>query len=384
VSVVPRTSRDRVHRGLRRVLESRVVGALASPHGIDHYLVTAGAMWATARPPARIVAVAHTTPGTVTLALRPGAGWPAHTPGQHVAVTVPLGGARRTRCFSISSSPHRTDGLVELTVKANGSGGVSDHLVQRAQPGDTLELSAPAGDFVLPADRPPHIVLVSGGSGITPVLSMLRALADEGALQAVSFLHYARTPADVIAAGDLAAIARRRPDWRVVVAHTGGECGHGVGATRRNGNAVPAGRFDPGHLDALLPGATEAPAWVCGPAGLAEAVDAAWRAAGSAAPVRAERYQLGVIAPSGATGARVRFTASGVEVADDGRPLLVQAEACRLTPAYGCRAGQCHTCIRRKPTGAVRDVRTGDVHDEPDVLVQLCVSVPEGNVEIDL
>jgi ferredoxin-NADP reductase len=371
VSVVPRTSRDRVHRGLRRVLESRVLGALASPHGIDHYLVTAGATWATARPPARIVAVAHTTPGTVTLALRPRPGWPGHAPGQHVAVTVPLGGARRTRCFSISSSPHRTDGLVELTVKANGTGGVSDHLVRRAQPGDTVELSAPAGDFVLPADRPPHIVLVSGGSGITPVLSMLRTLADEGAPQVVSFLHYARTPADVIAGGELTAIACRRPDWRVVVAHTGGQ-------------AAPSGRFHPGHLDALLPGPTEAPAWVCGPAGLAEAVEAAWRAAGSAAPVRVERYQLGVIAPAGATGALVRFTASGVEVDDDGRPLLVQAEACGLTPAYGCRAGQCHTCIRRKPTGAVRDVRTGDVHDEPDVLVQLCVSVPEGNVEIDL
>ena len=123
---------------------------------------------------------------------------------------------------------------------------------------------------------------------------------------------------------------------------------------------------------------------MCGPAGLAEAVEAAWRNAGSAAPVHVERYQLGLHGPAGETGARVRFTASGVEVPDDGRPLLLQAEACGLTPAYGCRAGQCHTCVRRKPTGAVRDVRTGDLIDEPDVLVQLCVSVPDGNVEIDL
>jgi len=379
VSVVVRSSRDRVHRGLRRVLESRVVGALASPHGIDHYLVTAGATWATARPPARIVSVGHATPGTVTLVMRPGAGWPVHSPGQHVTVTLPLGGARRTRCFSVSSSPHRTDGLVELTIKANGAGGVSDHLVRRAQAADVLELSAPAGDFVLPAERPCHVVLVSGGSGITPVLSILRALADEDAPQQVSFLHYARRPADVIAADDLAAIARRRPDWRVVVAHTAAG-----GTAPRNGPAAPSGRFCPEHLSALLPGAVDAPAWVCGPAGLAEAVEAAWRAAGSAAPVHVERYQLGLRTPTEATGARVRFTASGVEVADDGRPLLVQAEACGLTPAFGCRAGQCHTCIRRKPTGAVRDVRTGDVLDEPDVLVQLCVSVPEGNVEIDL
>lgn len=377
---VARGPRDRVHRGVRRVLESPVVAALASPHGVDHYLVTAGAGWATAHPPARIVSVRHTTPGTVTLALRPGPGWRRHRPGQHVAVTLPLGGARRTRCFSIASSPHRTDGLVELTVKGTGSGGVSDHLVRRAQAGDLVDLSAPAGDFVLPAERPGHLVLVSGGSGITPVLSMLRALVDEHAPESVSFLHYARTAADVIAADELAIIARRRPDWSVVVARTGADRARVV----RTGLNGPQGRFCADHLGALLPGAVEAPVWVCGPDGLAGAVAAAWRAAGSRAPVHVERYRLGLDATPRATGARVRFTVSGLEVVDDGRPLLVQAEACGLTPAFGCRAGQCHTCIRRKPTGAVRDVRTGDVTDEPDALVQLCVSVPEGGVEIDL
>ena len=123
--------------------------------------------------------------------------------------------------------------------------------------------------------------------------------------------------------------------------------------------------------------------WVCGPSGLDAAVEDAWRTAGSGVPVHVERYRLGPIAPVD-TGALVRFTAAGLEVRDDGRPLLVQAEAAGLAPAFGCRAGQCHTCIRRKPTGAVRDVRTDDVTDEPDALVQLCVSVPAGHVEIDL
>ena len=375
-------ARDRVHRGLRRLLENRVVGALSSPHGIDHYLVAAGATWATAAPPGRIVGASCTTPGTVTLAIRPPPGWAGHVPGQHASLTVPVGGARRTRCFSIASSPHRADGLVELTVKANGTGGVSDHLVRRAQPGDAVELSPPAGEFVLPGERPPHVVLISAGSGITPVLSMLRSLVDEDFAGAVSFLHYARTPGDVIARDELAVIARRRPEWRIVVALTGS--GAPDPAVPAGPGDRPVGRFAPDHVSALLPGAVDAPAWVCGPVGLAETVDAAWRAAGSAAPVHVERYTLGLEKSAEATGARIRFTASGVEVADDGRPLLVQAEACGLSPAYGCRAGQCHTCVRRKPTGAVRDVRTGDVTDEPDVLVQLCVTVPEGNVEIDL
>jgi ferredoxin len=126
--------------------------------------------------------------------------------------------------------------------------------------------------------------------------------------------------------------------------------------------------------------------WVCGPAGLAGDVESVWRQAGSTAAVHVERYQLGLLPshPGRQDGARIAFVRSGLEVDDDGRPLLVQAEAAGLTPAYGCRAGQCHTCIQRKSIGSVRDVRTGDVLDEPDLLVQLCVTVPEGDVEIDL
>ncbi|HKY67085.1 MAG TPA: FAD-binding oxidoreductase, partial [Acidimicrobiales bacterium] len=254
------SSGARAHRGVRRLLESRLVGALARPHGVDHYLTAAGMRWATAAPPARVVDARSATPGTVTLTLRPAPGWAGHVAGQHVRLTVPVGGVRRVRCFSISSSPRRADGLVELTVKANGAGGVSDHLVRRTGAGDLVELSAATGDFVLPDRRPPHVVLVSGGSGITPVLSMLRALVDEEAATAVSFLHYARTPDDVIAGAELAAIARRRPDWRIVVALTGP--GEGMAGRTTGG---PVGRFRPDHVDSLVGGALEAPVWVCGP-----------------------------------------------------------------------------------------------------------------------
>lgn len=357
------------------MLESRVVGALATPHGVDHHLATLGARWATAHPPSRVVEARRSTPGTVTLTLRPGPGWAGHAPGQHVVVTVPVRGVRRRRCFSVASSSHRADGLVELTIKATGRGGVSDHLVATARPGQVIEMSGAAGDFVLPRRRPDHVVLVSGGSGITPVLGMLRTLDDEDFGGTVSFLHYARTAADVIAGDDLGRLAARRSTWRVVVALTGSGAPVGTG---------PTGRFRADHLDLLAPGATDAPAWVCGPAGLAAEVEEAWRGAGSPAPVHVERYQLGPLPSPTATGARVCFVRSGLEVVDDGRPLLAQAEEAGLTPDHGCRAGQCHTCIQRKPTGAVRDVRTGDVLDEPGALVQICVTVPVGDIEIDL
>jgi stearoyl-CoA 9-desaturase NADPH oxidoreductase len=372
VPATARSPRARAHRGLRRLLESRVVGALATPHGVDHHLATFGARWATAHPPARVVEARRSTPGTVTLTLRPGPAWAGHQPGQHVVVTVPVRGARRSRCFSVASSAHRDDGLIELTVKATGRAGVSDHLVAAARRGQLIEMSMARGDFVLPQRRPDHVVLVSGGSGITPLLAMVRTLDDEDFGGPVSFLHYARTAADVLAGDELGRLAARRPSWRVVVALTGPDA---------RPDAGPTGRFRPEHLEALAPGAVDAPVWVCGPAGLAAHVAAVW---GEAGPVNVERYRLGPLPSPTGTGGRVRFVRSGVEVVDDGRPLLVQAEGAGLAPDHGCRAGQCHTCIRRTLTGAVRDVRTGDVLDEPDQLVQICVAAPVGDIEIDL
>ena len=88
--------------------------------------------------------------------------------------------------------------------------------------------------------------------------------------------------------------------------------------------------------------------------------------------------------PAEASGGRISFTDSGVEVTDDGRPLLEQAEAAGLTPESGCRMGICHSCTRRKTSGAVRNLITGAVSSAEEEDVQICVSAPVGDVEIAL
>ena len=80
----------------------------------------------------------------------------------------------------------------------------------------------------------------------------------------------------------------------------------------------------------------------------------------------------------------MQFEDSGVGVDDDGRPLLEQAEAAGLTPESGCRMGICHTCTRRKTRGAVRNLITGAVSGVDAEDVQICVSVPVGDVDIAL
>jgi ferredoxin len=88
--------------------------------------------------------------------------------------------------------------------------------------------------------------------------------------------------------------------------------------------------------------------------------------------------------PAEPSGGRVSFADSGIEVVDNGRSLLEQAEAAGLTPDSGCRMGICHTCTRRKTNGVVRNLTTGAVSTAPDDDVQIGVSVPVGDVDIAL
>jgi ferredoxin len=88
--------------------------------------------------------------------------------------------------------------------------------------------------------------------------------------------------------------------------------------------------------------------------------------------------------PAEASGGTVAFADSGVEVTDDGRSLLEQAEAAGLNPQSGCRMGICHTCTRRKTSGAVKNRITGAVSAADEEDVQICVSVPVGDVELAL
>ena len=152
---------------------------------------------------ARVVEVVEETEDTKTFVLQPNAAWRGHRAGQHASVEVEVNGVRVRRCYSISSRPG--EALVSITVKRVPGGRVSAWLHEHTRSGDILRLGAAAGDFVLPGATPAKLLLLSGGSGITPVMSMLRDLGAHDALDDVVFVHYARSRADVIFGEELAA-----------------------------------------------------------------------------------------------------------------------------------------------------------------------------------
>ncbi|TAM68734.1 ferredoxin reductase [Mycobacterium sp.] len=349
----------------QRVLGSELLDLLTGPHGVDRYTELVAPTWTLGEARAKVTDVRRTTPRSITLTLTPNDNFlSAHTvkAGQYINLTVEIDGRRHTRCYS----PANAEGAatLELTIGRHGGGLVSNYLYEHARRGMVVGLAGAGGDFTLPArgpQRPWRILFVSGGSGITPVMAMLRTLVAQGHPGEIAFVHYARTPAEACYRDELAAM----PSVRVL-----------RGYTRSEGGDL-AGRFGPEHLATAMPSPDAV--FVCGPTALVEAVKA------QCDNVHTESFAPPALAvPAGPSGGRVTFSDSGVDIVDDGRPLLEQAESAGLTPDNGCRMGICHTCTRRKTAGTVRNLVTGAVSTAPDEDVQICVSVPVGDVDLSL
>jgi len=305
---------------------------------------------------ARVVAIRPETRDAATLVLRPGRGWRGHVPGQYVRIGVDIDGVRLWRAYSVTDSDA---GTISVTVKAIPDGVVSTHLVRRVQPGAVVQLEQAAGEFVLPATRPAKALFVTAGSGITPVMGMLRASL--AGLDDVVLVHSAPTADDVIFGAELRAL----PGLRLVERHT-----------RRDGLLTT------GELAALVPDLAEREAWACGPAGMLDALEAWWPHGG----LRTERFRPSLLV--GGTGGRVSFRRTGTTVdADGATPLLAAGEAAGVLMPSGCRMGICFGCVLPLREGAVRDLRTGAVTTAAPgdgVLVQTCISAAAGPCHLDV
>jgi ferredoxin-NADP reductase len=344
----------------QRVLRSPLVDLLTGPHGVDRYTELVDPTWTAGDARAKVIAVRRQTSRSVTLTLAPNQAFTGFRAGQHINLTVDIDGRRRTRPYSPASAEGAP--YIELTIGRHDGGLVSNYLYEHARPGMIVGLDSVGGDFTLPDVRPRRILFVSGGSGITPVMSMLRTMRTEGSDREIAFIHYARSTEEACYRDELDAM----PGVRVL---------HGY--TRSTEGSDLDGRFGAEHLAAALPEPDAV--FVCGPPALVEAVR------GHCANVSSESFVPPVFDLSAeASGGRVSFTDSGAELVDDGRPLLEQAEAAGLTPESGCRMGICHSCTRRKTRGAVKNLITGAVSSAEQEDVQICVSVPVGDVDLAL
>lgn len=356
----------------RRVSPLGFLEALATPHGIDRYLELVHPMLTVRELRAEITEVHRQSADSVTLTLRPTRRWRGFDAGQFVQLTVEIDGVRHTRCYSPACSQHRRDGRIELTVKAHPGGLVSQHLFHHAVPGTVVGLAPADGTFVLARPRPERILLISGGSGITPVISMLRTLCDEHHPGSVALLHYADSVRDVPYADELRALAAAHENVSVLLASTADPEG-----------ADLTGLFGSEHLEAAAPWHAHAEAFLCGPPALMRSVRRLFEDLGRADHLHSENFQPVTTVADDAVGGTVRFARSGLEI-DGSGTLLERAESAGLNPPQGCRMGICFSCTQVKTSGCTRDIRTGETNADLDVEVQLCINVPVGDVVLDI
>lgn len=352
---------------------SSIVEATMSPHPVDRYLELIDPMltWRDLR--AKVTRVEHPTPRTVRLTLSPTRQWRGHEAGQYVQLSVVIDGIRQTRCFSPANAAAGPEGTVELTITAHDDGHVSRHLREHATVGDVYGLSQAAGEFTLPRRDVSAPVFISGGSGITPALSMLRTLVSNDYREPITFVHYARSTSDLAYRSELTALAAVHPNLDLRIFYT-------------RDSGPNTGHFTEAHLDGIA-GHDDADVFVCGPAAMMKAVTAYHETYRPRARVHSEAFTLAAplaVDPDQPVHGELSFTRSGTSAANDGRTILDQAESAGLSPESGCRMGICFSCTAIKKSGCTRNVLTGETDTESDTQIQLCINAPVGDVEIEV
>ncbi|OLR93021.1 ferredoxin reductase [Actinokineospora bangkokensis] len=354
--------------GVRRWVR-RVGRVMTSPLLPDDYFALVRPRWAAREATGTVVRVKPQRGDAATVVIQPDFPWAGHTPGQYLRIGLEVDGIRHWRAYTITSDPDHPGGVVSITVKRTEGGRMSPVFTSRVQPGAQVFLGEVEGEFTLPSPAPDKALFLSAGSGITPVMAMLRELERRAALHDVVHVHSARTADDMIFGTMLRGMAERNPGYSLVEVHT-----------------AEQPRFHPDDLDRHCPDWRGRPTFLSGPREMIDAVSERFDAEGVTANLHVERFQpvIGVGGGDG-QGGHVRFRVTEGEAdCDSGVSILVGGERAGLTLPHGCRMGICHSCVGRLRDGAVRDLRTGAVETASGQMVRTCVNAPEGDIEIDL
>ena len=350
----------------RRVLKA--LSAFSSPLRLDDYLELINPLWSTRELRGRIERIERETPDAATVVIKPAWSWVGHEPGQYLRIGVEIDGKLNWRAYSLSSDPGRPDRHITITVKRVSEGTVSPFLSSPEAEGAIVRLGGVDGQFVMPDPMPEKVLFLTAGSGVTPVMAMLRHFDRQGGMGDVVHVHSARTHGELIFGPELQALEARHEPFTL----------HAL-ATDEDG------RITPDRLDELVPDWRERETFVCGPEEMLDAMEEHWEAAGLSEHIHTERFASQIGGGATGEGGTIRLARSETDAKSDGSMTILDAgEEAGASLPYGCRMGICHTCQGRLRSGKVRDLRTGEVHGEEGEIIQTCITAPEGPIEIDL
>lgn len=335
---------------------------------VDFMLAHIDPMLTVKRVLARVVAIHDETPDIKRFVLKPNKHWQGFQAGQFVSIKVMIDGSFNERCYSLVNSP--TDQVIELGIKRQPKGKVSNWMHDNLSVGDVIELGDVGGEFVLPAVLPSKMLLIAGGSGVTPIYSILAEALKRQADLDVAVVYYVNTDKDLAFADDMVQLAVKHPSLKLhyVLASSG-----------------EAGRFSQKQLADVCPDYAERNTYLCGPQGLMGAVTKVWAEQGISSKLTQEVFGLPAVDPNKPISEMPITLRRSQQLLLNTKPTLLEsAEAGGAKPAYGCRIGMCKTCSCTKVSGVVRDVITGAIDDQPNTQIRICVTEALSPVTLDI
>jgi ferredoxin-NADP reductase len=363
--------------------------------------------WSTDAYRAQVIEIRDELADMFTLVLKPKTGlidqqWPSFKAGQFIELMVEKEGSRTLRCFSISSSPahYKKTGLIELSIRIQQQGRITPWIREQMRVGSLVNISVAQGDFILPtplventkpkkasplfpravkqkpsADKTlvEKYLFIAGGSGITPFRSMLQQqlLSEETEQRDIHLLYYSRNNQHIAFQQELEQLQNNCPNITVTFI-----------------NGEQEGFICEQHVQNYCPDYHQRTSFICGPSPMiqqARKVLSDLKVDNS--KINFEFFGAAPIEMKNTGQAIVHFQASEkIVVSEENKTetLLEQAEAQGLTPVSGCRIGVCHQCICKKKSGIVFNTRTQQYSDTGSEEIQLCISVAQGDVVLDL
>ncbi|BBX71726.1 ferredoxin reductase [Mycolicibacterium psychrotolerans] len=333
----------------------------------DDYLSLLNPLWSARELRGEIVEVRTETEDSATVIIRPGWGFARdYRPGQYVGIGLRVDGRWHWRSYSLTSVPEQAEGEISITVKATPEGFLSTHLVDGVQPGTIIRLAAPQGEFTLPDPPPESLLFITAGSGITPIMAMLRSLRARDQQPDIVHVHSAPSAESVIFHDELRELEHQQRGYRLHLQ-----------LTQRDG------KVELDDLDQIVGDWRDRSAWACGPSAMLDAAEKVWEENDLADQLHMERFTIAAT-DKGGEGGTVYFGISDTSAEIDGATTILQAgEDAGIQMPFGCRMGICQTCVLPLEEGHVRDIRSGQEHGAGD-RIQTCVSTASGDCTIKI
>ncbi len=333
----------------------------------DDYLKLLNPLWSARELRGVIVGVHPETEDSATVIIKPGWGFSGdYRAGQYVGIGLRVDGRWHWRSYSLTSVPRRDSKHITITVKATPEGFLSTHLVNGVKPGTIVRLGAPKGDFALPDPPPKKILFITAGSGITPVMAMLRTFQARGQKADIVHVHSAPRESDIIFHDELRELENARPGYQLHLRLT-----------------QTQGHLNFGELADIVADWQDRSAWVCGPSALLDDAEELWKKAHLDDQLHTERFAIAAT-DKGGEGGTVTFAVSDKMVEIDGATSLLEAgERAGIQMPFGCRMGICQSCVLPLESGYVRDFRSGTEHRAGD-RIQTCISTASGDCTLKI